>query len=47
MCGGRDSVGSGRDRVGGREYTSLYEKGIKKTLNKSMETTNYNKTIHR
>ena len=31
----------GRDRVGGHEYTPLYGNGIKKTQNKSMETTSY------
>ena len=42
MCGVRNSVGwgGGKDRVGGRQYTPLYKKGIKKTQNKSMETTN-------
>ena len=29
----------GRDRVEGRKYTPLYENDIKKTQNKSMETT--------
>ena len=29
----------GRDRVGARKYTPLYKNGIKKTQNKSMETT--------
>ena len=32
-------MGGGRDRVGGRQYTPLYKNGIKKTQNKSMETT--------
>ena len=31
--------GGGRDRVGGRKYTPLYGNGIKKTQNKSVETT--------
>ena len=39
MCGGRDSAGWGRDRVGGHKYTPLYENGTKKTQNKLMETT--------
>ena len=31
----------GKDRVGGHKYTPLYKKGIKKTQNKSMETTSF------
>ena len=39
MCGGSDSVGCGGGIGGGREYTPLYKNCIKKTQNKSMETT--------
>ena len=31
--------GGGRDRVGGRYYTPLYQNGIKEVRIKSMETT--------
>ena len=35
---GAQNICGGSDRVGGREYTPLYEKGIKKAQNKSMKT---------